>query len=456
MKIAFVNQPIDTILPPYQTSVGACSYGLACSLARSCDVTVYGLKDRHETSGQLLQNGVNFRFLPTTLSDRLLYKGQARYTSLSGFASPVSTSRWFYPRFGRQVAMELQSGNYDVIHVQHLSQYVPVIRSFNPKTKIVLHLHAAWFSQSNPASFEPRLDSVDLLTTVSDYVTRKTRHDLPTVADRCETMYNGIDANEFHFEKDYRALRRRSEKRILYAGAVSPHKGIHVLLDAFQIVAKHYARVKVDIIGPIGNYPLQETFDTHDKETIRSIAPFYRRTSRFSFRSFAASKTYLSYLKEKLTEELGDKVSFGGMIRRADLVARYYDADIFVFPPVWDEGFGIPPVEAMAAGTPVVASRSGAIVETVAHGKTGRLVDKNDAEGLAQSLLKLLQDDDLREDMGRAGRRRALEYFTWDRIAHATLSRYRALCAGGSIARMPKPDLSLQSPCLVHEHPHRS
>ena len=53
------------------------------------------------------------------------------------------------------------------------------------------------------------------------------------------------------------------------------------------------------------------------------------------------------------------------MIPRPDLIERYYDADVFVFPPVWNEGFGIPPVEAMAAGIPVVASRSGAVVETV-------------------------------------------------------------------------------------------
>ena len=46
LKIAFVNQPIDTILPPYQSSIGACTYGAACSLARSSEVIVYGIEDR--------------------------------------------------------------------------------------------------------------------------------------------------------------------------------------------------------------------------------------------------------------------------------------------------------------------------------------------------------------------------------------------------------------------------
>ena len=82
---------------------------------------------------------------------------------------------------------------------------------------------------------------------------------------------------------------------------------------------------------------------------------------------------------------------------------------------------GMAPVEAMAAGTPVVATRSGALVETVQDGKTGLLVDKNDASTLATAILKLLENDELRESMSRAARQRALEYFTWDRTANLML-----------------------------------
>ena len=73
-------------------------------------------------------------------------------------------------------------------------------------------------------------------------------------------------------------------------------------------------------------------------------------------------------------------MSFLGMFQRPELVARYYQSDIFAFAPIWDEGFGLPPVEAMAAGLPVVSSRSGPMVETVVDGKTGILVEKNDAD----------------------------------------------------------------------------
>jgi glycosyltransferase involved in cell wall biosynthesis len=139
--------------------------------------------------------------------------------------------------------------------------------------------------------------------------------------------------------------------------------------------------------------------------------------------------TYQSYLRERLPANLASKVTFHGNIgNRRDLVNRYYDADVFAFPPIWDEGFGIPPVEAMAAGTPVVGSRSGAMVETIKHGETGFLVEKNDAQGLADALLRLLEDDVLRERMGRAGRRRAIEHFTWETVAEKLYDRYQRLC----------------------------
>jgi glycosyltransferase involved in cell wall biosynthesis len=64
-----------------------------------------------------------------------------------------------------------------------------------------------------------------------------------------------------------------------------------------------------------------------------------------------------------------------------------------LFEPIWDEGFGLPPVEAMAAGLPVVTSRSGTVPETLMDGVTGFVVEKNNVEELAQALLLLLRDD---------------------------------------------------------------
>jgi len=432
MKIAFVSQPIDTIIPPYQNSVGACTYWVAKLLAQSNEVIVYGLTDNHENLPMADDSGINYRFLPATRLDKRLHEMQRQLAKFFRRSTPISTSRWWYPGYGRQVAEDLSKQGCDVIHLQHCSQYAPAIRALNPQAKIVLHLHAEWFSQSNPAVLANRLDSVDLVTTVGDYVTDKTKRTFPVVAGRCETTYNGIDAQEFARDKDYSASGKRT-KRILYSGAVSPHKGLHVLLEAFVRVARQYPDVQLDIVGPIGNYPIEENFDLRDQQTIRTLAPFYATNPWSAIRSKLLRKgpdreSYLRYLKESLPADVAERVSFLGMIPRSELVDRYYEADIFAFAPIWNEGFGLPPVEAMAAGLPVVTSRSGTVMETVVDGKTGYLVEKNNAAELAGALLLLLKDDARREAMGRAARRRALGHFSWNAIAEGMHARYESLC----------------------------
>jgi glycosyltransferase involved in cell wall biosynthesis len=435
MKIAFVNQPIDTIIPPNQNSVGACTYWVARPLAQSAEVLVYGLTDNHgNPASEGRKSGIDFRFFPATRRDKWRFSLLQKLAKIFPGSTPISTSRWLFPDYGRHVAADLQRQGCDVIHLQHCSQYAPAIRALNPNAKIVLHLHSEWFSQSNPTVLARRLHAVDLVTTVGDYVTDKTRQSFPVVADRCETTYNGIDVREFVKDYDYSQSRRRKVKRILYSGAVSPHKGLHVLLDAFVLVARQYPDVVLDIVGPIGNYPIQESFDVRDLEAIRRVAPFYANSLWSLVKSKilgkqSDKKAYLHYLQAGLPGDVASKVSFLGMFQRPELVDRYYETDIFAFAPIWDEGFGLPAVEAMAAGVPVVSSRSGTLVETVVDGKTGILVEKNNPVELAGALLRLLQDDDLREAMGRAGRLRVMGRFTWDRIAKGMHTRYTSLCA---------------------------
>jgi glycosyltransferase involved in cell wall biosynthesis len=433
MKIAIVSQPLDTIMPPYQNSVGACTYGVAQPLSESAEVLIYALRDKHESVAFLpAERNIDIHFFSATCLDRLLFSIQSKIARLFHRSSPISTSRWLFPGYGRMVAQDLKKQGCDVIHLQHCSQYAPIIRAANPGARIVLHLHAEWFSQSDPAVLTNRLATVDLITTVGNYITKKTKHDFPSISNRCETVYNGIDVREFAREMDYAAARRRTVKRILYSGAVSPHKGLHVLLRAFVIVARMYPDVLLEIVGPVGNYPLEENFDLKDKVAIDSLRPFYATglwsllKSRFS-PGVPGEGTYLSYLKTNLPSDVAERVSFLGLIPREELVDRYYSSDIFAFAPIWNEGFGLPPVEAMAAGLPVVASRSGAVTETVVDGQTGFLVEKNDAEELAKALLVLLNDASLRETMGRAGRRRAFEHFSWLKVAEQMHARYDEL-----------------------------
>src|ERR1700743_1216793 len=123
MKIAFVNQLIDTIIAPNQNSVGACTYWVARPFAKSAEVLVYGVKDSNtgDPASLAAQYGIQFRFFPATRLDVFLFDMRSRYRKLFRAGSPISTSWWTFPGYGRQVALDLKKQNCDVIHLQHCS-----------------------------------------------------------------------------------------------------------------------------------------------------------------------------------------------------------------------------------------------------------------------------------------------------------------------------------------------
>jgi glycosyltransferase involved in cell wall biosynthesis len=99
-----------------------------------------------------------------------------------------------------------------------------------------------------------------------------------------------------------------------------------------------------------------------------------------------------------------------------------------VFPSIY-EAFGIVLLEAMACGKPVVASNVGGIPFVVEEGKTGLLFESGNVEDLADKIVTILKDEELREKMGEAGRERAKE-FTWDKIAERTVEVYKEILKG--------------------------
>lgn len=117
---------------------------------------------------------------------------------------------------------------------------------------------------------------------------------------------------------------------------------------------------------------------------------------------------------------LGGEVVFPGYVPAADLPALYAAAACFVFPSVY-EGFGLPVLEAMAAGAPVIASRAGAIPEVA--GDAALLVDADRPAELAEAIESVLGDARLRARLVTAGRARA-GAFTWEAVARQTLDVY--------------------------------
>jgi glycosyltransferase involved in cell wall biosynthesis len=130
-----------------------------------------------------------------------------------------------------------------------------------------------------------------------------------------------------------------------------------------------------------------------------------------------------------------DRLGLDGAVRFASglsdeaLVRLYAEAELAVVPSLY-EGFSLPAIEAMACGVPVVATTGGALPEVVgAGGETALLVPPGDVDALAAAVGRALDDAHLRHVLGRAGRARVLEHFTWQATAQGTVAEYRALLA---------------------------
>lgn len=129
--------------------------------------------------------------------------------------------------------------------------------------------------------------------------------------------------------------------------------------------------------------------------------------------------------KERQLPASGEEgVQFLGYVPQDDLPAFYNGASVFAFPSLY-EGFGMPPLEAMACGAPVACSNVSAIPEVV--GEAALLFDPYDVEAIASAISHLLEDAALRAELRERGLRRAMQ-FTWERAARATLAIYQELC----------------------------
>lgn len=120
-------------------------------------------------------------------------------------------------------------------------------------------------------------------------------------------------------------------------------------------------------------------------------------------------------------ERLGGRVQFTGYVPDADLPVLYAAADLFVYPSLY-EGFGLPPLEAMACGTPVLTSNTSSLPEVV--GDAAVLIDPTDEEAMAREMAALLHSPERRAGLRQAGLARAAQ-FSWEETARRTLAVYR-------------------------------
>jgi glycosyltransferase involved in cell wall biosynthesis len=135
---------------------------------------------------------------------------------------------------------------------------------------------------------------------------------------------------------------------------------------------------------------------------------------------------------------VADRVHFLGRVLREDVPALLRSADALVTVP-WYEPFGITPLEAMACGTPVVASAVGGLTDTVVDGTTGLLVPPRRPAALAAALHRLLSDETLLQGFGMAAADRARSRYGWDRVALETGRVYQRVSAERVAAESMEP-----------------
>jgi glycosyltransferase involved in cell wall biosynthesis len=195
-------------------------------------------------------------------------------------------------------------------------------------------------------------------------------------------------------ELDHAEARRRVAERyglagdfILFVSTIEPRKNLPTLLKAFRrMVDVYHPRVTLAIAGAQG------WLTERVQETVVSL-------------------------------HLEDCVRFLGAVSVEELMYLYNAARVFALPSYY-EGFGLPPLEAMACGTPVLVSNTSSLPEVV--GDAARLVDPNDPEEWSVALWRILSDEDLHGEMRKKGLVRAAT-FSWQRAARETLDVYRKL-----------------------------
>ena len=125
-----------------------------------------------------------------------------------------------------------------------------------------------------------------------------------------------------------------------------------------------------------------------------------------------------------------ENVEFVGTVLGIEKHRLFQSSDVFLFPPISPEGFGLVNLEAMSAGLPVVSTSQGAIPEIVLEGVTGYVMEPGASSVIADKVAHLLENDELRERMGRASRERFLKHYTLDRWVGDMMHIFQDVLAG--------------------------
>lgn len=231
------------------------------------------------------------------------------------------------------------------------------------------------------------------IISVSEYVKKDILRQFPVQPDTIRVISNGVDLRfrPCAVNQEFRDRHHLPDQYVLFVGATSANKNIRRAIDAMSLV-----RERCNIAHRFIVAGMRGEEDAVLKEYVR-------------------------------VNHLQDTVRFIGYIADRDLPQLYTNSDLFLFPSV-TEGFGIPPLEAMRCGIPVVAARASCLPEVL--GDAPIWVNPLSVESIAEGITTCLLDKKTRISAITKGLSRA-EHFSWERMAHETVKVYRE-AAGSS------------------------
>lgn len=303
--------------------------------------------------------------------------------------------------FGRRIYKKLKNSDFDVIHDNQCLAYG--IKKLQKTHTVVTTIHHPIHIDRDIAVSEAHNWVFRMLArrwyrflNMQESVAKKLRH-LVTVSEASAedikekfcinkppvVIHNGVDTAIFkpniHFKKTQYQL-------LCTVSSEQPMKGLSVLLHALVKVKQHFPETHLLIIGKL-----------------KSEGP-----------------------TEKLIEKLNieECISFQSGISEAQLVQCYNEASVAICPALY-EGFGLPALEALACGTPLVSSDGGALPEVV--GKAAKLVTAGNADAMAKAIIDLFQNPELAKKYSQLGRQRACDFFSWQKVAKRLHDYYHTL-----------------------------
>lgn len=282
--------------------------------------------------------------------------------------------------------------NYDILHFHNETDLTLPLFSFPAMKPKILHCHCldvSYFTYKKyPISLAIFRKIANIYIAVSNPICDLLiRLGIPR--EKIRIVPNAVNTELFKPSHEI-----KGKNLLLFVGRIQPKKGLHILLESLEYLR---TPVKLAIIGPLS-----------------SLHPDY--------------KDKVFALIKEINKKRVHEVAYLGVKKRGKLIKFYQKASVFVCPSL-SEPFGIVNLEALSCETPVVASRVGGIPEVVKHGVNGILVQPGNPRQLAQSIQRLLDNENIRQKYGREGRKMVIQHFSQEIVVRQLCHIYGELIA---------------------------